>query len=290
MNESSARVISGQEANQVIQEIQTETGRYCRMFSRGLLRENDLFGKVSDTLIRVIPAFLERNHLRLRIASRDWPAFLDAVIAWRKDGDVRHLRACSWLTFFSSDEERGILFGEEASAFDKGRLLTLFDALHIPVEYYRPVPEGINCPDEYPGHFSSEYFIGDNIWEEDGGLGQGNFTVGETKTLIDHYGLKTVIRIEQHIPESGKSPRCGFDFVGSGTIEGYTSARSREIKVYILKGRVSCLQFFKGNDDMEIRFPLWEDYRKDRLKTHQIHEQIIMDLIKEHNTRSGINP
>ena len=225
MNESAVRVITREEMDTFLADIRHAAGRICGMYARGLLVEEEMRSRFSRLLLNDIPDFMDSKSLRLRVSARDWPVFLSAVSTWRSDGLEHHLRACSWLFFFRADENRGIRYGDEASVDDNLQVLRLLDACRIPVEYYRPVPEGIICPDLHPAHFPGEYFVGFEIWNQDGGLSRGDCRIGETKTLVDHHGLKAVIRIEEHTPEAEQDRCHDADYVGSGTIEGYTSSR-----------------------------------------------------------------
>ena len=283
MNESSVEVITQEELDHNIRDICLAAEKYCSLYSRGLLAEEDRRFRIIDALNDGLWGFLRNKHLSLRIAAGDWPAFLNAVRAWRKDGDVRRLQVCSWLFFDRTDRDRNICCGDEASVHDKIRILTLLDACHVPIEYFRPVPDGIACPDYHPGHFPNEIIIGYEIWEQDSGLAQGNYRIGETKTLIDHHGLKTVIQISLYTPESEQNRFHESDFEGTGTVEGYTSSRPRQIKVYLnrKKGKISFLKFLVENDDC-LNFPLWQEYLEDRAGIHKLYEKIIEDLIADY--------
>ena len=288
MNESVAEVISQEETDAVIRGIHEVTESACMRYARGLITEEDRFSFIAEAVDREIRSFLENKRLHLCVSARDWPGFLAEIRAWEKDGDDRRLQACSWL-FSGPATGTDSRQRKEAAVSDKAKVLKLLEACHVPIEYYRPVPEGIKCPDEHQGHFPNEYYIGDEIWEEDGGLARGDYRIGETKTLIDHYGLKTVIRIEQHFTEAEKNRYHDADYEGTGTIEGYTSSRPRPIKVYLNRAgdRIRFLKLLKQNDDYQLSFPLWDAYCRDRSEIREIHDRIIRDLIDENeNTRT----
>lgn len=289
MKETAVETVSREEIENIADEIRGAAKRFCGMYARGLLQEEDRDSRISEVLSDRINSFFDRKSLRLCVKAEDWTDFAGAVSRWKEDGSAEHLRACPWLFYFRENEALGICYGDEAAVTDKIRILQLLEACRIPVEYYRPVPAGIVCPDEHPGHFPNEYVIGFEIWEQDEGLVRGDCRIGEEVTLIDHHGLKTVIRIEEHYTEAEKV-RChdDADYAGTGTIEGYTTERPRKIRIYISRksDRIFCLAFLRENDDYAMNFPLWEEYRRDRLEIRKIDEKIIRDLVDEHTPGS----
>ena len=285
MIETPVHVISPEEADLLIADIHSEAAHACALYDCGLLSREDRFSRVSLMIFDSLEQFLRKKNLRVRIAAGDWPVLDEAVTAWRKDGDPERLRACRWLFFPDNDESRGIHFGDEASVTDKARLLGILDACYIPFGFYRPVPEGIPCPDEHPGHFPNEIVVGFGIWEQDAGLVSGDFRIGEEKTLVDRHGLKTVFTILEHTPE-GKTGRFhDGNFIGSGTVEGYTSSRPRKIRIYInyRQKRIDFLKFLMENDDYGLDFPLWRKYREDRAEITAVCNRAVQDMIEAYS-------
>ena len=284
MNESMNEVLSGQETDDQITGIHQATERIRKTFRRGILSEDEINRRTAEVLDEDVLGFLKKKNLCLQIKSRDWLDFLNAVHAWKTDHEDQHLRVCPWLYCEKRGPVRGdftaVCRGEEATVSDKANVLRFLEACHVPVEYFRPVPEGVVCPDDHPAHFPGEYVIGWNIWEADNEPAQGKWRPGETRTLVDHHGLKTVMRIDQVFEEDEKKHSGDADCTGTGTIEGYTSSRPREIKVFMEDGRVDYLTFFRGNDD-NIDFPLWRPYYKDREEIRRIREKMIRDLIND---------
>ena len=282
MNESIEEALSHQETDDHITEIHQAAEHIQKTFRRGIWSEDEMNRRAADVLDEGVLGFLKRKNLCLWIKARDWVDFQNAIHAWREDREDQHLRVCSWLYFEKRGPVRGyfatVFHGEEAAVSDKANVLRFLEACHVPIEYFRPVPEDIACPDDYPAHFPGEYVIGWNIWETDDEPVKGKWMPGETRTLVDHHGLKTVIRIDQVFGESEKKHPGDADCIGTGTIEGYTSSRPREIKVFMEDGEVDCLTFFRGNDD-NIDFPLWRAFNEDREEIHRIREKIIRDLM-----------
>ena len=284
MKESNEEMLSRQETDEVIADIQQAAERIRSMIQRGLLSEEDTRTRTVDILENSLFRFLGEKRLAVHIRARDWADFRNAVCAWREDHEEQHLRVCPWLCIELRGRVKGdfttVYRGEEAAVSDKVNVLRLLEACHVPIEFFRPVPEGIIRPDDHPAHFPGEYVIGWNIWEADDDLAQGKWKAGETITLTDHYGLKTVMQIDRVFTETDKKHSCDADYIGTGTIEGYTSPRPREIKVFVEDGKIDSLTFFRGNDD-NIDFPLWKAYTEDRAEIYRIYEKIIRDLTGE---------
>ena len=142
MSETVAGVISREEIDAAIRRVHEAVETACARYACGFITEESRFGFAAEALRQGTGVFLSLKGLRLRVSARDWPVFLAGIRAWEKDGDENRLQACSWLYFISN--------GKEAAVSDKVKVLNLLDACRVPIEYYRPVPEGIICPDEYP--------------------------------------------------------------------------------------------------------------------------------------------
>ena len=279
MREAPVSVILPEEIDGNIKRAGERLARLRGAYRCGLLSGQQLRDEAALVFEEGFESFLADKRLRLRVAPGDWPVFAGALNAWKSDRQEAHLRACSWLYFFVGNEAKDIRFRDEAAAADKAGVLRLMEAFRVPAEYFRPVPEGIVCPDERPAHFPSEFIVGDRIWVNDESLAQGRCGPGEEITLVDHHGLKTELRIGRRIPDAEKSSRQDADYLCTGSVGGYTSARKRKIRVYIRDGRVSSLRFFKESDDYAVDCPLWREYRKDRDEIAGIRERIIDGMI-----------
>lgn len=179
VNELSKGILSRDEIDRVIQDAHEQIGKLSRNYRMGLLTEQDVQQRVRYVFHEVFDHFLDERGVRICVAAKDWNVFSTAVREWKKDGKEYHLQACSWLQFSRDDEAKGFKYGDEAAVADKVLLLEMLEAFHVPIEYYRPVPDGIICPDIHPAHFPGEYWIGEDIWEQDGGLCQGNIVPEE---------------------------------------------------------------------------------------------------------------
>ena len=254
----------------------------CRTFRRGLLSEDERKIRIQDCFMNNYVNYLDSKNLKIRIAASDWAGFPEAIQNYRNSGRPDNLPACSWLHFIRSDTEHGIKGGDEASILDKMKVIRLMDVFHVPFEYYRPVPEGIVCPDCMTSRYANEYYVGWYIWEDDGGLTKDDFHLGDTITLTDRHGLKARIRVDRKIDKSIRHPESTADYVGTGTVEGYTSARPREIQIYVKDHKISCLYFRRDEDDFG--FDLWKDYYEDRKTVDCLYDQIMDDLISAYSS------
>ncbi len=107
--------------------------------------------------------------------------------------------------------------------------------------------------------------ISGTVWfdvADDGGMYSGDSPIGKDFILTDESGLKAVVFIERAGKEDEVHNVMDPQYVGHGTIEGYTSPRER--KIYISERYNNTVWFYisVGNDDLEVlrNFPLWESY------------------------------
>lgn len=152
---------------------------------------------------------------------------------------------------------------------------------------FPPMPNSVISPDDHPGHFPSDVIVGFHIWEDDGGLLGENFKLGDSITLTDHHGLKAQIQVMEQLP---RARRDHAEFVGIGTIEGYTASELKEIKIEVVNGHIHALLFTQDSDDYAAfnRFPLWQEALECRRKGVELWESVISDLMQyfmEENNR-----
>ena len=108
--------------------------------------------------------------------------------------------------------------------------------------------------------------------------------------LTDHYGLKAHIKLVQDqkpdrlpVQTKGSAEHC-TEYIGTGTIEGYTSDRPREIIITVsADDQIRCLFTEQDHDDRDAfkSFPLWKDYHQIIRKLEQEEEDIITKLMEE---------
>lgn len=157
--------------------------------------------------------------------------------------------------------------GEKVSSLDKEHIFEIWDFFCFPLNCREPCPKGITVPDILKGHHPADLVVGYDIWGESGVEPAGGFQIGEEVALTDHYGLKSHIRILEHVtdPQESIRRRC-YGYVGEGMMEGYT-ATPREIHVHISEsGRIVMLSTTRDGwygdpgDQIAVRdFPLWRE-------------------------------
>ena len=170
------------------------------------------------------------------------------------------------------DLRRGLITEDEA----KNRITEVLPGDFID---FPPIPDGVISPDDHPGHFPGDVVVGFNIWEDNGGLLNESFKLGDSITLTDHYGLKAQIQVTEQLPRKCKG--C-TEFVGVGTMEGYTASEPKEIKIEVVNGRIYSLTFTQDSDDHAVfnSFPLWQEALKQRRRFSEQYEKAISDLIQ----------
>ena len=154
------------------------------------------------------------------------------------------------------------------------------NAFHVPAELYKPLPQGVKRPDSRADRTRPhDYWIGWDIWEDDGGLLQKDFRLGSTITLTDHYGLKSIIQVDRRADDGPGLVSCDLCYAGTGTIEGYTSSRQREIKIFIRHNRIYCLYCRRDSDDFGS--DLWKEYDEFMQSANEVFSGITDAIIRE---------
>lgn len=174
------------------------------------------------------------------------------------------------------DRIMALLFESFQSSLTERELKDLFG---IPSAYFAPLPAGAVRSDAHAGHFPEQVCIGWSIWPDDGGLLKADFRLGETVTLTDHHGLHAVIRIDA---------RDGAAFLGTGTVEGYTTARPREIRIETDGQGVRALTFFTDENDRAAyeSFPLWREAVEHQRALTRILDSVL-DRLCRHPSEDG---
>lgn len=189
-----------------------------------------------------------------------------------------------------------------ASNYRRG--LISFDKLHsevmerirqnITAEAIEPMPEDCIKPDIHPGHFPNEYIIGWDIWENGVCMLSNNneharhstlasYEPSKATILTDHNGLKTHLSsLSVQQAEEGITGCNLQEYRGMGTIEGYTSSREREIRIFVENDRIHCLIFFVDEEDARAHrcFPLWQKYNEYLRRIDAVQRKAASDMIK----------
>ena len=147
-----------------------------------------------------------------------------------------------------------------------------------------PWPKGLIIPDIHAGHFPNDLLIGWNLWNNDKSTLDEALQNDTPIVLTDQHGLKTCIRLNQGKKSDVLSSQAqGYtEYIGTGTIEGYTSDRPREIQITISEdGQIRCLLTRQDHDDIEAfqNFYLWKEYQQKMQELRQQEEHIIVKLM-----------
>lgn len=259
----------------------------CRRWKRGLLSEDEVRRELDDAIYRGHTEFIRDHRLRERLNWSEpgpWERFCEDLRLW-KDGKAPCSKAGDvWLTYKPDPDADKPAAAQEASCADKSSFFELMEAFHIPAEYYRPAPDGTVFPDRYPGRRHSDLVVGFYIWTDDGGLLSPEFRLGDTIVLTDHHGLKSVIKVTERLTPQDEEHEQGLamDFTGTGIIEGYTTARERQIFIYVYKGKIASLHTKRDLDDEKVLedFPLWNDVNAFYEAKNRMREEIREDLLR----------
>lgn len=170
------------------------------------------------------------------------------------------------------------------------RAITDEHGTHNPPILLEPFPDNLITPDIHAGHFPTDLVIGWDIWHESIDALEEAIKRDMPVILTDHYGLKTYIKLLQNLKpdrlpvQTQGSTKHLAEYIGTGTIEGYTSERPREIKITVSEnGQIRCL-FTKQDHDDNVAFqsfPLWKDYHQKLRELEQEEEDIITKLMEE---------
>ena len=160
----------------------------------------------------------------------------------------------------------------------------MMDFLGIPLELYKPLPAYSPHPDCYPGHFYNETIVGMRIWESSSGLSDDPDPVGKEFVFRDHFGLKTHVTILRKVPPADRKNQGEPDYIGRGTVEGYTSDQPRVIEIYLKEGQLVCLKWREEEGDRKafIAFPLWEDHVRLQDEKEAIRSRVLEELVKRY--------
>ena len=248
-------------------------------YRMGRLTDSELDSRLYAEAHAGFEEYVWNRDLEWRLSEAGWSRFLEERGLWREGKEPVCDRGAAWLVFRR---------GGEAGASDKAAFFRLMEAFCVPEGYFRPFREGGVRPNWHP----RMYGTGMNavIWfslTDDGGFAHAEDPVGRTFTLTDDLGLRAEISVLRQVPEEANRGNNVFEakYSGVGTIEGYTSERSRRIDISGLRGSRVSFWLSVGNDDLEAfnAFPMWEEYHryvreKDRLTKARI--EAMMDLCR----------
>ena len=203
--------------------------------------------------------------------------FIDDYRLWNKGEKPCSKEGKPWL-YYNKDEEipEGIKRKDEASYLDKMQFFKLMEAFRMPVERYRPAPK--SSPRHQRGFFDKDMVT--VFWKDDEGISSDDMRIGDEITLTDRSGIKATFKVmEQRSMTMYGIKYC--DYVGIGTIEGYTTSREREILIAFKDDKVDILSTIADDDDMKLfnSYPLWKEYFEYVDDIHRIHDAALSSLL-----------
>lgn len=234
-----------------VDEAYKEFQRAGRIYSRGLLTDDEFWRNMYNSYHEHFYGFLKNNGLRTCFTTKSWLRFQEDHSLWCSksvpnssvgepwlldDNLDDHFEDKGWLGIIRSARGYGMASSafaieDEASVHDKSQFFRLMEAFHITADYFEPLPEGIIAPDKHWTHTYSggcTYVIGYNC-VDDGGLLSEAEPIGKTYTLKNDLGLKAVVTITE---DRRKQDRGSMDYddycplgeyLSDGYIEGYTA-------------------------------------------------------------------
>ena len=287
VSDISASAISDKALLDNIEECYRKFGKICESWHKGYLTRETVEGDFRKVFWEGFFRFVEDCGLLIRLKWTDRDnciRFADDYRMWKNGEKPCSTKGGIWLADRGGRPCEGKQYGEEASITDKVQFFRLMEAFNMPPEYFQAFPEGTVCPDVLTGRWPQDLLIGWKIWEDDGGLLSDSFRLGNTVTLTDHYGLKTIITITEHLAskEEKRNKKITEDYIGTGTIEGYTTSRPRQIRIGIMDGRIGYLYSVTDNEDRAAfeSFQLWNSAREYGEKITEIREKALHSLIE----------
>lgn len=262
MSEYSKIYLKSEEADIQIKELLYEFERIKKAYRGGLIAKNELIGFVYQSISKVFEVCFEKNGLIFTMDTKqNW-------IRFKEEYDLFSLgKLCSskngsvWLSYRHN---------EEASYEDKSQWFRIVEAMHLPIDYFKPVDAYIDNdiprPDKTDVHYYHNCTVKSILFDcvDDGGLLTDKNPIGKTYVLKSNKGLSANITVKEYAKVSSKI--CGF--VCEGWIEGYTAKLPRkmpEISVYLNKeNHIDYMSFYSSWEDQKVYndFPLWQEYFK----------------------------
>ena len=262
-----------------IQNAQRLMSEICKRYLMGMLTEDDRRRRMTDCFCTYYLDYLKELNLRIQIDPARWAEFRDDFLKYKSDSIPHVLPGQSWMICSRGSKDKQNRSSNEASDQEKKDIIKLMDVFHVPIDYYEPVPEGVKCPDESRSAYKPDHwYVGREIWKDDGGLLRDDFRMGSTIELVDHYGLKARIQVNDKIDDDEGNHNDRDHYAGVGTVEGYTSLRPRVIDIYTYDNKIEYLCFKKDSDDFG--HPIWGPYNEHVSKKQKIHDKIIEDNIE----------
>lgn len=254
-----------------------------KLHRRGMMTEDNVRGEFINGFKSGFLDYIRDKGFRLSINAAGWTRFLEDYQLWDKGELPASTSGKAWLRYENS----------EATPLDRRFFFELMAAFNVPMNYFEPLRDGAYHDDYRLGHFPGEMIIGHNIWEDDGGLLSDDFRLGSTINLTDHYGLKSIITVNEFVPRKtlGENDEWVIRYEyyeGYGTIEGYTKPEGSCLELYTWYGKLNSIGFYPDEEDWKAHnsFPLWKEQIEHEEKWRRIYDNTIDGLIRRFVTET----
>lgn len=247
--------ISDSDLNTHIEKSYSSFRAICKSYrTEYYMSDDDRYGLFRKEFQEGFYDYLSRKRVYTKFSDSSWIRFLEDYSLWYDGKQPCSLLGGAWLVYKDS---------EEVSVLDKNSFFKLMEAYSIPPSYFKPIPDSCVKP---KNHFN---MYGNGIsgtvrfdLADDGGMYSCDSPIDKDFILTDENGLKAVIFIERTGKKDEIHDHMDPQYVGHGTIEGYTSSRIREIYISERKDNTIWFWISVGNDDLDVlrHYPLWDSY------------------------------
>ena len=249
----------------------------CKRYSSGYLTDDERYGLFSEEFQKGFYDFLRNKRVYTKFSDDSWPRFLEDYGFWQDEKQPCSSLGSAWLVYDDSGE---------ASVLDKNSFFKLMKAYCIPPSYFTPIPD--DCIK--PKHQFNMYGTGmagtvQFDLADDGGMYSCDSPIDKEFILTDENGLKATIFIERTGKKDEIHNHMTPQYVGHGTIEGYTSSQPREIFISDREGNTVWFWIHVKNDDHNVlnHFPLWDSYNAYMADWHNRSREHLQGLVAHFN-------
>ncbi len=272
-NRNLKQVLSSSAVAGTVEKAGQEFEKVGAAYRRGVLSANERYQLYHNIFFVRFLEFVRNTGLRRSFDDRSWAQFQKDHAAWKAGGILPVISPDPWLS----------LHGKEACALDRMCFFKLMGSFQVPLDYFEPYPDSCLIPDCYFNAYGDGLSGSVNFSSaDDGGLFSGDDPVGKTFVMTDGNGLKAEIEIvREATAEDNNNNRFVAKYIGTGTIEGFTSARRRKISVN--KNGPGRIAFYLSvdNDDMDVfrGFGSWKEFHYLRDEKDARHRRYVESLM-----------
>ena len=250
----------------------------CERYRNGYMTDNERYNLFAREFQKGFYDYLSSKKVSTNFNDDSWCRFLEDYGLWRDGKQPCSLLGSAWLICDDS---------EEAGVLDKNSFFKLMEAYRISPSYFQPIPDSCAKP-QHDFNMYGTGMAGRVRFDlsDDGGMYSCGNPIGKEFILTDENGLKAVVFIERAGKNDEIHNHMDSQYVGHGTIEGYTSSREREIFISERKNNTVWFWISVDNDDLDVlqTFPLLDSYnafQADWWKRRREHMQGLINHFDE---------